>query len=46
MMLKNLFYQLEANSISVAHAKSRPRMLVASKAAFLGNYSNFWSGGK
>ena len=40
IMLKNLSNQGVAKSVTLApwHAKSRPRMLVASKAVFLENY--------
>ena len=40
MMLKNSFNQGGENSVTLApwHMKSRPRMLVASKAVFLENY--------
>ena len=40
MMLKNSSNQGETNSVIFApwHTKSRPRMLVASKAVFLENY--------
>ena len=40
MMLENSSNQGEANSVTLApwHTKSRPRMLVASKAVFLENY--------
>jgi len=37
MMLKNASNQREANSVTIApwHKKSRPRILIVSKAAFL-----------